>query len=68
MHTTLHTLSLVLLIIGGINTGMVSLLGLDVVDTILGGLGLTTVMHVLIGLSGVVVLIDTLKTHHVLKI
>jgi uncharacterized membrane protein YuzA (DUF378 family) len=55
---TLETVAFVLVVVGALNWGLVGLLDLNLVDALLGGLGMAVVkiVYILVGLSGVVVL------------
>ena len=48
----LHMVAYLLLWVGGLNLGL-SVLGLNVVDMLLGGLGLVSVFNLLVGASAV---------------
>lgn len=48
----LHMVAYALLWVGGINLGL-SALGFDVVNTVLGGLGLVQIFNILVGVSAV---------------
>ena len=51
--STLDWIALVLLIIGGINWGLVGFFNFDLVATIFGAMStLTTIIYVLVGLAG----------------
>lgn len=54
---TLDIISLILLIIGGLNWGLVGLAGYNIVDSILGGTGIDTIVYVLVGLAAAYILI-----------
>lgn len=43
----------ILLIIGGLNWGLIGVANLNLVDTLLGGLGLDRLAYVLVGLSAI---------------
>ena len=50
----LHMVAFALLVVGGLNWGLVGLFNLDLVETLLGaGSTLTMVVYVLVGLSAV---------------
>jgi len=55
----MHKVAWILLIIGGLNWGLVGLFGFDLVATIFGGAGsmLARIVYVLVGLSAVMVLL-----------
>ncbi len=56
---TVHQVSLVLLVIGGLNWGLVGLGGWNVVNMLLGGVPVVErVVYVLVGLAAVAVLSD----------
>lgn len=48
----LHMTALTLLVVGGLNLGL-SALGFDVVNLVLGGLGLVQIFNILVGVSAV---------------
>lgn len=55
--STLDTLAMVLVVVGAINWGLVGLLGLNLVESILGvGSALTKIVYILVGVGGVLVL------------
>lgn len=54
---TLDIISLILLIIGGLNWGLVGLAGYNIVDSIFGGTSIDTIMYILVGLAAVYILI-----------
>lgn len=49
----LHMVALSLLWVGGLNWGLVGLFNYNLVESILGGLGLVQIVYVLVGLSAV---------------
>lgn len=49
----LHMVAFSLLVVGGLNWGLVALLGLNLVETIFGGMGLTNIVYILVGVSAV---------------
>lgn len=55
---TLDTIAFVLVVVGAINWGLVGLLDMNLVESLLGGLGmgLVKIVYILVGLSGVLVL------------
>ncbi len=54
---TLDIIALILLIIGGLNWGLVGLAGYNIVDSILGGTSIDMIIYVLVGLAAVYILI-----------
>ena len=55
----LHMASVILVIVGALNWGLIGLLGLDVVKMVLGSMaGLEKILYILIGLSGVLLLVQ----------
>ena len=48
----LHMVTYILLFVGGINLGL-SALGFDVVNMVLGGVGLVQIFNILVGVSAV---------------
>ena len=48
---TLDWIALVLLVIGGLNWGLVGLFSFDLVDAVFGAIGLASVVYVLVGLA-----------------
>lgn len=61
-RSTLDGIALVLLIIGGINWGLVGLFNFDLVATIFGAMStLTTIIYTLVGLSGLWTIYYVLK-------
>ncbi|PKM89417.1 DUF378 domain-containing protein [Candidatus Falkowbacteria bacterium HGW-Falkowbacteria-2] len=56
---TLNSIALVLLVIGGLNWGLVGLFSFDLVAAIFGGMTIATrVIYVLVGLSAILVAAD----------
>lgn len=51
----LHMVAFALVVIGAVNWGLVGLLGYNLVETLVGGFGLTNVVYDLVGVSGVYV-------------
>lgn len=52
----LHTIAIILVIIGGLNWGLIGLLGLNLVSSLLGvGSALEKLVYILVGLSAVYV-------------
>lgn len=52
----LHMLAYILLWVGGLNLGL-AVLGFNVVDLVLGGLGLVQIFNLLVGVSAVYIII-----------
>lgn len=51
----LHMAAFVLTVVGALNWGFVGLLNYNLVESLLGGLGLTNVVYILVGASAVYV-------------
>jgi len=51
----LHMVAYMLLWVGGLNLGL-SALGIDVVGMVLGGVGLTNIFNILVGVSAVYII------------
>lgn len=49
----LHMAAFTLLVVGGLNWGLVALFNMNLVETIFGGMGLTNIVYVLVGVSAV---------------
>lgn len=49
----LNQVAFILLVVGGLNWGLVGLLNYNLVDSVLGGLGLTNLVYILVGASAV---------------
>ncbi|OGE26833.1 DUF378 domain-containing protein [Candidatus Daviesbacteria bacterium RIFCSPHIGHO2_02_FULL_39_12] len=49
----LNQVAFVLLLVGGLNWGLVGLLNYNLVDSLLGGLGLAGLVYTLVGVSAV---------------
>jgi len=49
----LHMVAFSLLVVGGLNWGLVALLNLNLVETIFGGMGLTNIVYILVGVSAI---------------
>ena len=59
---TLNLIALILVIIGGLNWGLVGLVGLDLVATLLGAMTvLSRIVYVLVGLSAIYVAVISQK-------
>lgn len=58
----LHTVALILVIIGAINRGLVGLFGFNLVEAILGSMPtIAKIVYILVGVSGLYVLIDRIN-------
>jgi uncharacterized membrane protein YuzA (DUF378 family) len=51
----LHMVAFLLVIAGAVNWGLVGLLDFNLVDMLVGGFGLTDIVYILVGVSGVYV-------------
>lgn len=49
----LHMVAFTLLVVGGLNWGLVALFGFNVVETVFGGMGLSNIVYILVGVSAV---------------
>lgn len=49
----LHMAAFTLLVVGGLNWGLVALFNMNLVETIFGGIGLTNIVYILVGVSAV---------------
>ena len=49
----LHMVAFSLLVVGGLNWGLVALLNLNLVETVFGAMGLTSIVYILVGVSAV---------------
>jgi len=49
----LHMAAFILVVIGGLNWGLVGLLNTNLVESIFGGMGLTNIVYILVGASAV---------------
>lgn len=49
----LHMAAFILVVIGGVNWGLVGLLSTNLVESIFGGMGLTNIVYILVGASAV---------------
>ncbi|MFA5722484.1 MAG: DUF378 domain-containing protein [Candidatus Paceibacterota bacterium] len=59
---SLKNIALILVIIGGLNWGLIGLLGFDLVAAIFGAMSLLSkIVYILVGLSAVYVAMDFLK-------
>ncbi len=54
--TTLDWITLILVIVGGLNWGLVGFFSFDLVATLFGGMGLTNIVYDLVGLSALYML------------
>jgi uncharacterized membrane protein YuzA (DUF378 family) len=58
----INTITLLLLIIGGLNWGLVGLFGFDLVATIFGEMSvLSRIVYVLVGISAIVQIVPLIK-------
>ena len=58
----INTVTLILLIIGGLNWGLVGLFGFDLVATIFGEMSvLSRIVYVLVGISAIVQIVPLIK-------
>ena len=48
-----HMAAFILVVIGGLNWGLVGLLNTNLVESIFGGMGLTNIVYILVGASAV---------------
>lgn len=59
---TVHIVSFILLVIGGLNWGLVGIAGYNLVDSLLGeGSVLTQIVYVLVGLAAIVEIVTHKK-------
>lgn len=49
----LHMVAFTLLVVGGLNWGLVALFNLNLVETVFGGMGLSNIVYILVGVSAV---------------
>ena len=49
----LHMVAFALLVVGGLNWGLVALFNMNLVEAIFGGMGLTNIVYILVGVSAV---------------
>ncbi len=49
----LHMVAFALLVVGGLNWGLVALFNMNLVEVIFGGMGLTNIVYILVGVSAV---------------
>lgn len=49
----LHMVAFILLVVGGLNWGLVALFNLNLVETVFGGMGLSNIVYILVGVSAV---------------
>ncbi len=49
----MHYIAFTLVIVGGLNWGLVALLNYNLVDSLVGSLGLTNLVYILVGASAV---------------
>jgi len=50
---TLNLVAMILVWAGGLNWGLVGLMNFNLVETLVGGLGLTNIVYILVGLATV---------------
>ena len=49
----LHMVAFTLLVVGGLNWGLMALFNLNLVETVFGGMGLSNIVYILVGVSAV---------------
>ena len=49
----LHMVAFALLVVGGLNWGLVALFNMNLVEALFGGMGLTNIVYILVGVSAV---------------
>lgn len=49
----LHMVAFTLLVVGGLNWGLLALFNLNLVETVFGGMGLSNIVYILVGASAV---------------
>lgn len=49
----LHMVAFTLLIVGGLNWGLVALFNMNLVETVFGSMGLSNIVYILVGVSAV---------------
>lgn len=54
----LHMVSFLLVAVGAINWGLVGLFKYNLVESLLGGMGLANIVYILVGASGVLLLVQ----------
>lgn len=58
----INTIAMILLVVGGLNWGLVGAFQFDLVATILGeGSGLSNIVYILVGLSAILVAVNSFK-------
>lgn len=66
MNKTIHIVSFILVIVGGLNWGLIGLFGFDLVNLILGSVpAIERIVYVLVGLAAVYLLVTHKKDCHV---
>jgi uncharacterized membrane protein YuzA (DUF378 family) len=58
----LNTIAMILLVVGGLNWGLVGAFDFNLVTTIFGDTMLTTIIYILVGLSALLVAINSMKS------
>lgn len=48
----------ILVVVGALNWGLVGLFNYNLVESLLGGLGIVNIVYILVGLSGVLMLVN----------
>lgn len=59
--SVVYMISRLLVIVGALNWGLVALFKLDLVQTIFGGIGLAQIVYILVGICGLVALVEFIQ-------
>lgn len=57
----LNTIAMVLVVVGGLNWGLVGAFDFNLVSTILGEGGIANIVYILVGLSAILVAVNSMK-------
>ncbi|HMR55541.1 MAG TPA: DUF378 domain-containing protein [Candidatus Doudnabacteria bacterium] len=57
----INTIAMILLVVGGLNWGLVGAFDFNLVTTIFGDSMITTIVYILVGLSAILVAVNSMK-------
>lgn len=59
----LNTIALILVVVGGLNWGLVGAFDFNLVEAILGEGGVADIVYILVGLSAILVAVNSMKSN-----
>lgn len=60
----LNTIAIILVVVGGLNWGLVGAFDFNLVSAILGEGGIANIVYILVGLSAILVAVNSMKTNN----